>query len=144
MEEPIHRLRWKLCKIWGVPVDSDVFQQINAAQWLWYYHNYTKDIEEEFERRRNLVEYHASFIEPDAVRKVREMREKAIEIDDDDFSTILKERFGRDILSVQKPEDIKKHEINPQELMSRVQYTHHEDVVNKLYQSDWLNMNLEQ
>lgn len=78
-----------------MPADHKIFNQINSAQWLWYLYNYIKDKEEEFEQRRDLVEYHASFIEPEAVRKIRESRERAVEVSDDDFARGLEYIFGR-------------------------------------------------
>lgn len=58
--------------MWGVPVDHEIFTGISNSQWLWYFHNDSKDQEERFERNRNFVEYHASFIEPQAVKRIQE------------------------------------------------------------------------
>ena len=85
--------------MWGVPVDHDMFKAINSAQWLWYYNNYIEDRKEKYEQSRDMVEYNASFVEPEAVRKIREAREKAIEIPDKEFFAGIKHLFGRDLKS---------------------------------------------
>ncbi|KKM04884.1 hypothetical protein LCGC14_1759750 [marine sediment metagenome] len=54
-----------------------------------------KDREEEYIQHRDMVEYQASFIEPEAVRKIRESREKAVEVSDDQFTAGLERFFGR-------------------------------------------------
>lgn len=97
MEEPWHRLRWKLCKTWGVKVDDEMFSEISNAQWLWYFYNYVKDGEEKFEQNRDFIEYHASFIEPQAVKKIRESRANAVKVSNEDFIKGIKNIFGRDI-----------------------------------------------
>jgi len=72
------------------------------VQWLWYYYNDLKDQEEDHVRSRNLVEYHASFIEPDIVNKIIEQRESGGEgvigtTDDEAFRKSVGEIFGRDV-----------------------------------------------
>ena len=78
-----------------MPADHKIFKELNSAQWLWYFHNFMEDCEEEFNNHRDMVEYHASFIEPEAVRKIRESRDKAIEIPDKEFQAGLERSFGR-------------------------------------------------
>jgi hypothetical protein len=68
---------------------------------LWYFYNYAQDDVEEFERSRDFVEYHASFIEPQAVKKIRETRDKsqaAATVSDDNFENSVKNIFGREVV----------------------------------------------
>jgi uncharacterized radical SAM superfamily protein len=83
--------------MWGVPVDHAVFEEVSEAQWLWYFFNYMKDVNEQFETTRSFVEYHAGFIEPEAVRRVRESRETTVT--DDHFEDNVKSLFGRELKS---------------------------------------------
>ena len=85
--------------MWGVPADHEMFEGLNTAQWLWYFHHFMKDREEEYIQSRDMVEYHASFIEPEAVRKIRESREKAVEIPDDQFAAGLERFFGHSFVA---------------------------------------------
>lgn len=66
----MHRLRWKLCQIWGVPADDECFTKISPAQWKWYYYNHLEDNNIEVERERDLIEYQVSFFEPKAIREI--------------------------------------------------------------------------
>ena len=83
--------------MWGVPVDHKMFSEINTAQWLWYYHNYLEDKDEQFITQRDFVEYHASFIEPESVRKIREAREESVEVPHEEFIGGIEYFFGRKI-----------------------------------------------
>jgi len=86
-----------------VPVDHKIFEELNSAQWLWYYHSFVKDDEEKFETNRDFVEYLAGFIEPQAVQKIRELRNrnsgntggKTVSIDDNSFARGIEQMFGR-------------------------------------------------
>jgi len=85
-----------------VPVDHKIFEELNSAQWLWYYHNFAKDDEERFESNRDFVEYLAGFIEPQAVQKIRELRNrnnntggKTVSVDDNSFARGIEQMFGR-------------------------------------------------
>lgn len=83
--------------MWKVPADHEIFEELNTAQWLWYYHSIIKDDEEKFETNRDFIEYLASFIEPQAVQKIRSMREKGrtIGTNDENFAKGLEQMFGR-------------------------------------------------
>jgi hypothetical protein len=88
--------------MWGVPVDDSIFDSISPKQWMWYFYNFLKDQEEDFEGKRDFVEYHASFIEPQVVKKIKDEREgksddKTVKVSDDDFTRGLKSLFGRDV-----------------------------------------------
>lgn len=83
--------------MWGVPVDHERFGEINTQQWLWYYYNLIEDRDDEFNQQRDFVEYHASFIEPDAVRKIREAREESVEVPHEEFVAGIEYFFGREI-----------------------------------------------
>ena len=85
-----------------MPVDHKIFEELNSAQWLWYYHNFAKDDEERFESNRDFVEYLAGFIEPQAVQKIRELRNrnnntggKTVSVDDNSFARGIEQMFGR-------------------------------------------------
>jgi hypothetical protein len=85
-----------------VPVDHKIFEELNSAQWLWYYHNFAKDEEEKFESNRDFIEYLAGFIEPQAVQKIRELRNrnsgtggKTVSVDDNSFTKGIEQIFGR-------------------------------------------------
>lgn len=126
-----------------MPADHSIFERLNDAQWLWYYHNLRKDREEEFYQRRDLVEYHASFIEPEAVRKIRESREKAVEVSDQDFSTGLKRMFGRDF-NVEKRASGKIESVDPRQAMTehKIQKVSNKPVETTSYKH-WLSSDLE-
>lgn len=111
-----------------MPADHKIFEELNQAQWLWYMHNFLKDQEEEFTSRRDFIEYHASFIEPQAVNKIRESRKKAVEIDDTEFSQNIQDMFGRPLPNMKNPgiENTKSHSVNIGELMKNI-----EDLKNK-------------
>ena len=88
--------------MWGVPIDHDYFKNTNLVQWMWYHYNDTKDQEEQYIKNRNLVEYHASFIEPEMVGKIIEQRNKNEDnvigtTDDKAFGDSVGRMFGRDI-----------------------------------------------
>jgi hypothetical protein len=127
-----------------VPVDDEVFENINDAQWLWYHHNLLQDREEEFIRQRDLIEYHASFIEPEAVKKIRESREKAVEVNDKEFVAGLKHFFGRE-LTAEKQYSGKIESVDPTQAMNQYK-TQKKKGENKLDDSlgykHWLNSNL--
>lgn len=100
--------------MWGVPVDHDIFKDINTTQWMWYFYNYLEDKEESFVHNRDMVEYHASFIEPEAVRKIRESRDEAVEVPHDEFVAGIEHIFGRKIgISKDKRKSTESHSINP-------------------------------
>ena len=138
----MHRLRWFLCKTWGVTADHEMFKEITNAQWLWYYYNYAKDQEERFEINRDLVEYHASFIEPEAVRKIRNAREQSIEIADDQFMSGIETIFGRKMSKAEKPKDQKMHKADVQKILSEYNGARKESAKGQNYK-DWMDMKLE-
>jgi len=74
MEEPSHRLRWKLCKALGRFVDDIEFMNISREQWHWYNAMIIQDEKESFELKRDMTEYLASFWNSDAVQKIKNAR----------------------------------------------------------------------
>lgn len=86
-----------------MPADHQIFTDLNQGQWLWYFHNFQKDQEDEFTLKRDLVEYHASFIEPQAVQKIRDGRKKTIEVDDKSFAQNVQTIFGRPLPGTSNP-----------------------------------------
>jgi len=87
-----------------VPVDDKIFQKINDAQWAWYQTQIIEDETERFELQRDITEYGAMFVNPDAVRQVRENRDNVYETSEEDFDAMLKETFGRGIPKVENKE----------------------------------------
>jgi len=92
--------------MWGVPIDHEYFKSTNSAQWLWYYYNSIKDRDNDFTNSRTLLEYHAGFLEPELVNKVRASREEESKkkssgvigtTDDKAFSDSVGRLFGRNI-----------------------------------------------
>ena len=83
--------------MWGVPVNHEMFSEINSTQWMWYFYNFMEDRDSEFTDRRDLIEYHASFIEPEAVGKVREARDSSVDVPHDEFVDGIEHFFGRKI-----------------------------------------------
>ena len=83
--------------MWGVPVDHEMFKNINDAQMLWYFYHFLEDRKERFEHNRDMVEYNASFIEPEAVRKIREAREESVKVPDKEFTAGIEYMFGKKI-----------------------------------------------
>ena len=84
--------------MWGVPIDHESFNEVSNAQWMWYFYNYAKDQDDDFSNKRDLVEYLASFSEPQAVKKVRDLRagkEQSERHVDDNISGTLERMFGK-------------------------------------------------
>lgn len=88
-----------------MPVDSDVFKNMNEVQLLWYYYNILEDEKEKFEMMRDLEEHNAMFSNPDGVRQVRDSRKNSIHISDDDFQSQIEKQFGREF-NIGKKEEI--------------------------------------
>lgn len=143
IEEPWWRLRWKLCKIWHVPVDHEIFNNINSAQWLWYYHNFIEDNKEKFELDRDMIEYHASFIEPEAVKKIRTSREQSIAIPEEEFISNIERMFGRPLHTVDKPQDNNIQKADLSKILSEYKNIKNTDTEKILNYKDWLNIDLE-
>lgn len=130
-----------------MPVDHEMFDKVNISQWLWYFYNFIEDQKEEFDVRRDLVEYHASFIEPEAVRKIRESREESVEIPYEEFVDGIEYFFGRKInISKDKKNKIESHSIDPA-AAARMSDLYKRDIkktpVRVLDSGHWLNIDLE-
>ena len=119
-----------------------MFNEITDAQWLWYYHNQMQDREERFEFDRDMIEYHASFIEPEAVRKIRNAREQSIAVNEDQFMSGLEQIFGRKLGQVERPKDQKMQKADIKKILSEYKSIQKEDVKPMNYK-DWLNVKLE-
>lgn len=76
MKEPYHRLRWKLCKIFGKTIDDDVFANMPYEHMQWYIYNLMEDESEEFKKYTDIAEYHQSFNYPDTVKEIRAARKE--------------------------------------------------------------------
>lgn len=84
--------------MWGVPVDHEYFKETTTVQWMWYLHSFMRDQNEKFTVQRNLLEYHAAFLEPEIVNKVRKIRESSEQgTTDKEFADTVKSLFGRDL-----------------------------------------------
>ena len=112
-----------------MPVDHKIFEELNSAQWLWYYHNFAKDDEEKFETNRDFVEYLAGFIEPQAVQKIRELRNrnnstggKTVSVDDNSFARGIEQMFGRK-LNVESTETATSNPSDSQQVNSGIDVT---------------------
>jgi hypothetical protein len=77
-----------------VPADDECFNNINQAQWMWYYYNFLEDRNNQFTDHRDLVEYQVSFFEPKVVQDIIKERQAK---DTQKFSESIKNTFGRDI-----------------------------------------------
>jgi len=106
-----------------VPANHQVFEELNSAQWMWYLHNFLKDQEEDYTNTRDFVEYHASFLEPQSVHKIRESRKKAVELNDGEFAQNIKGIFGRSLPNVKKPgiENTESHSVNMGDIMKNIE-----------------------
>jgi len=85
--------------MWHVPVDHKWFDKINQAQWLWYHYNFSKDITDELELSKGMLEYHAWFANPEMVNAVQGNYGDEDEQDDSDgaFERGVEGMFGRKI-----------------------------------------------
>jgi len=134
--------------MWGVPVDHDMFKELNSAQWLWYYHNFLEDRKERYEQFRDMVEYNSSFVEPEAVRKIRDAREKAVEVTDKDFFAGIKNIFGRDLSPTIGSNKANKELTKVDVAKVLREYKHEQQIIKTigapgLNYKEWLNINLE-
>lgn len=127
-----------------------MFDNINPAQWLWYYYNFLEDNKESFEHNRDMVEYHASFIEPEAVRKIRESRDESVMVPDEEFTAGIEHFFGRKInLPSEKRKGMQSHSIDP-EVAARMSKTYQTRKETEEFKKSrtidakhWLNLDLE-
>lgn len=84
-----------MCKIFKVPVDNEIFENVNESQYLWYQIQISLDKEDNFELSREIAEHNAMFTNPEGVKKIREARENTYELTDDQFDSVLEDVFGR-------------------------------------------------
>jgi len=130
--------------MWGVPSDHEMFKEINPAQWLWYYHNFVQDQNEKFELNRDMVEYNASFIEPEAVKKIRDARDKAIEIPDEQFASGIEQMFGRSLTgNAERPKEKEIQKADIGKILTEYKSFKNIDIPKGLSYKDWLNIDLE-
>lgn len=129
-----------------MPTDHEYFQSINTAQWYWYLYNVVQDQEEEFKSKRNFIEYLASFIEPEAVSRIRKQRNDADANakKDDNFTNTLKNLFGRGAGFDNKPNFSETHEVK--DILQRIdEYDSFKQVksTTAYNYADWINFPLE-
>lgn len=130
-----------------MPSDHEMFNGLKTAQWLWYYYNLIEDDEKAYTGQRDLVEYHASFIEPEAVRKIREAREESVEVPHDEFVAGIEYFFGKKInLSRNKRKGAEMHTVVSPGVGAR-SYKQQKERAKKerkpIDYESWLNMSLE-
>tara|TARA_B100000131_G_scaffold272698_1_gene273789 strand:- start:315 stop:716 length:402 start_codon:yes stop_codon:yes gene_type:complete len=83
-----------MCKIWGCAVDDPRIQNITSVQWAWYGLMIAEEKENDYKTNLGLVEYLASFVNSEAVRKIRDMREAEESgrfMDDEEFDTFVRD-----------------------------------------------------
>jgi hypothetical protein len=83
--------------MFGLPVDSEIIKNINPAQMAWYAYMINRDREDEFDKKLNMTEYLASFINPHAIQQLRDMRDKQKIVPEQEFGQQLRDMFGRDL-----------------------------------------------
>lgn len=81
----------------GVLPSDERLNNIVNLELYWIAAMINKDEEESFLRRRDELEYLASFTNPEAINKIIEMRKNAIAVPDDDFAQMLQNLSGRDL-----------------------------------------------
>lgn len=93
-----------------------------------------------------MVEYHASFIEPEAVKRVIASRDKAVAVTDDEFKTGVKGIFGRELPGGGKRGDGKIHSVNPEEAIAKAKKAKEQEIVanaQKTNYKTWVDFDLE-
>lgn len=55
------------------------------------------DEQKEFESKRDFIEYHASFVAPQAVKQIKDSRDNMVGISDDNFIDNIEGIFGRKV-----------------------------------------------
>ena len=83
--------------MFGCPVDSEIIQNINPAQMVWYAFMFNKQKEDDFDAKLNMTEYLASFINYEAVRQTKEARDTKKVVSDADFEQLIRDTWGRDL-----------------------------------------------
>lgn len=79
-----------------MPSDPKI-ENIANLELYWIAKMINKDKEEEFLKRRDELEYLASFINPEAVAKVKETRNNMKVVSEEDFENILSSISGREM-----------------------------------------------
>lgn len=127
-----------------MPIDHEIFGRLNDAQWLWYHYNFLQDEQESFESKRNLTEYLASFIEPEAVRQIVSARERSVEVSDDNLKSAIRTIGGRDF-NVEKANksDGKIHSADPKTAMQHYKATQGAQDTEQPTYKDWMSLDLE-
>lgn len=69
---------------------------MTVSELAWFHAMILQDEKEEYEEKLNMVEYLASFSNPEAVRKIRSDRRTAKIVSDTDFAQVLKTEFGKE------------------------------------------------
>lgn len=127
-----------------MPIDHSIFERLNDAQRLWYHYNFLQDDKDDFESRRNMTEYLASFIEPEAVRQIVSARDRAVEVTDDNLRSAIKSIGGRDIdLGSVKKSDGKIHSVDPKAAMQHYKAMSQAPETSQTTYKDWMNLDLE-
>ena len=106
--------------------------------------NTLEDEKEEFESKRNMTEYLASFIEPEAVRQIVAARDRAVEVQDDVFLGAIKQIGGRDInISKEKNANGQMHAVDPRAAMQNYKAMQQGNKQPQTSYKDWMNVELD-
>jgi len=91
-----------------------------------------------------MVEYNASFIEPEAVRKIREARDQAVEVPEEQFMSGINQIFGKPLVYGERPKEMKMHKVDLNKALNEYQEIQksHEKPKGIAYK-DWAKMSLE-
>ena len=108
-----------------MPVDTEYLNEFNSAQATWYQTQIHLDDKDQFEMLRDVVEHHAWFMNPDLVNQVRDNRKNTYDTPDEDFDTILGERFGRALPKI--PENERK---DAKEMLKEMNEKHYDPYLN--------------
>lgn len=106
------------------------------------------DEKDEFESKRNMTEYAASFSEPEAVQKIVSARDNALEVSDDSLRDAIRSISGpgRELdLSKVVKSDGKIHSTNVKTAVQDYANTQESDVQDdgKQTYKDWMDIDLE-
>ena len=86
-----------------------------------------------------MIEYLASFSNPEAVQQIRASRKDSVKVNDEDFTRGLKRFFGREFAAGSvKKSDGKMHAATPMSVMRSIK-----EKENVASYKDWINLDLE-
>lgn len=87
-------MRWKLCKLFGKKPSDEFFEGMSTTELFWMDSMMQQDELESFEEKKAFTEYLASFINPQAVREIKNMANNTNQVSDEDFAKTLEQLLG--------------------------------------------------